>query len=223
LPLLGFAGELVNYPHYYFATSRDEMAKFVPVGVKRVLEIGCGSGGFRSHVPTAVEYWGIEYEPGPATDAATRLTQVLHGKVEDRLAEVPRGYFDLIVCNDVIEHLEDPRGFLADIQRVMAPDAKLVGSIPNVRLLTNLYRLLVRRDWEYVDSGVLDYTHLHFFTQKSLRRELTRAGLVVETLEGINPLGHDSGTLKRLLGLVASWVVGADSRFVQLAFVARRP
>ena len=213
------------YPEFYFATPRDEVFAFVPAGSRRVLEIGCGSGAFRAHFPAEVEYWGVEPEDGPAADAAKHLTRVLQGNAGDCLPAQPDGYFDLIVCNDVIEHMPDHRRFLRDIQRVMSPGGSLVGSVPNVRLLSNLARLLLKRDWEYIDSGILDYTHLHFFTEKSLRRELLNAGFSIEKLAAINALGSRERGLSRMLKLTASTaaslLVGRDTRFVQFAFRAR--
>lgn len=212
------------YPEFYYATPRDEVMNFVPPGARRILEVGCGSGAFRAHFPTEIEYWGVEPESGPAAEAAKHLTKVLRGNFEECAQELPNAYFDLVVCNDVIEHMPDPRQFLRAIQRVMTPTAALVGSIPNVRVLSNLVRLLAKRDWEYVDSGILDYTHLRFFTQKSLARELSDAGFTIERLAGINALGSKEQGLRRLFkagaSSAASFALGRDTRFVQFGFRA---
>ena len=64
----------------------------------------------------------------------------------------------------------------------------LVGSVPNVRFWGNMINLLIRRDWKYEDSGVLDKTHLRFFTRKSLRRLLESAGYRMELLRGIESM-----------------------------------
>ena len=216
-----------DYPAYYFAAPRDEVFKFVPPGSRRVLEVGCGSGAFRAHFASETEYWGIEPRESPANDAAKRLTKVLLGSFHDRLAELPEAYFDLVIINDVIEHMRDYREFLLAVQKVMAPGAVIVGSVPNVRLVSNLARLLIKRDWEYLDAGILDYTHLHFFTQKSLTRELKKAGFNIERLEGINALGSTEHGLPKFLKTVASSAVsllmGSDTRFVQFAFRAKLP
>lgn len=215
-----------EYPEFYFATPRSEVYALVRGGARRILEIGCGSGAFRSHFAGSVEYWGVEPEAAPAADAARSLSKVLHGTFDKCRSEIPTAYFDLVVCNDVIEHMTDHRAFLREIQEVMAPAAMIVGSVPNVRLLSNLARLLVQRDWRYLDSGVLDYTHLRFFTEKSLRRELELSGLRVEEVIGINPLGGKDAGLARLLktavSLIASLLMGRDTRFVQYAFRAKR-
>ena len=81
-----------------------------------------------------------------------------------------------MVCNDVIEHMADHDRFLRQIRGHIAPGGVLIGSVPNMRHYRALFELLVLRDWDYRDSGVLDRTHLRFFTARSLRRSLTRAG-----------------------------------------------
>jgi 2-polyprenyl-3-methyl-5-hydroxy-6-metoxy-1,4-benzoquinol methylase len=216
-----------EYRSSYFGLSRDEVIDFVPTGARRVLEVGCGSGVFRRHFPGDVEYWGIEPEEGPAREAAKHLTKVLHGRFDDSKGDLPENYFDLVVCNDVIEHMPDHRGFLRDVQHVVVPGGALVGSVPNVRLLTNLARLLIKRDWQYLEEGVLDYTHLRFFTKKSWTRELASSGLEVERVVGINPLGSKEHGLDRLFKIVASsagaLLMGGDTRFVQIGFRARTP
>lgn len=213
------------YQSAYFGLARDEVMGFVPAGAQRILEVGCGSGAFRAHFAPWVEYWGVEPEEGPATDAAKALTKVIHGRFDERQGELPKAYFDVVVCNDVIEHMIDHRAFLRDVQSVLVPGGALVGSIPNIRLMSNLARLLVKRDWEYLSQGILDYTHLRFFTKKSWIRELGGAGLKVERVTGINPLGSKERGLSRfykvVLSSIGAVVLGGDTRFVQIGFRAR--
>ena len=209
-----------DYSKGYFALSRDELVEFLPKDTRRVLEVGCGSGIFRAHFPNNVEYWGIEPQEGPARDAARHLTKVLQGTFDDCRSELPTSYFDLVVCNDVIEHMFDHRAFLRDIQNFLTPKGVLIGSVPNVRLLSHLARLLIKRDWEYIGEGTLDYTHLRFFTEKSFARELVKAGFAVDKLRGINALGSKERGIPKLLKVavssVASLLIGRDTRFVQI-------
>jgi 2-polyprenyl-3-methyl-5-hydroxy-6-metoxy-1,4-benzoquinol methylase len=203
------------------------MRSFLPERPARVLEIGCDEGDFGASLQT--EVWGVEPQADAAAIAARRLHRVLvgtYGAVRDSL---PEHYFDAVVCNDVIEHMEDHDTFLHQVKSQLAPGGVLVGSVPNLRHYRVLFELMVLRDWHYRDSGVLDRTHLRWFTQRSLRRSLQQAGYAIDRLEGING-GIDFKLSRQHLphalfasGLIAlSAGLWSDVRFLQLAFRARQ-
>lgn len=169
----------------YYQNRRNEIYAIVPPSANRVLEIGCAAGGFRLNFPTDIEYWGVEPVRDAAEQARQKNMKVLCGIYDDVQAQIPDGYFDVIVCNDVIEHVPDPESFLVSLKGKLAPAGVLVGSIPNVRFWGNLINLLLRRDWKYEESGVLDKTHLRFFTFKSFRRLMNKAGYELGLMEGI--------------------------------------
>jgi 2-polyprenyl-3-methyl-5-hydroxy-6-metoxy-1,4-benzoquinol methylase len=100
--------------------------------------------------------------------AGEKLSTILIGSVEEQLDSLPDDYFDCIICNDIIEHLADPWKVMSSLKRKISPNGFFVCSIPNVLFWKNLYELLIKRDWKYVDSGILDKTHLRFFTKKVL-------------------------------------------------------
>ena len=213
----------MNDDQGYYRNTRPEVAAFLPAGCSRILEIGCGTGNFRRHFTGAVEYWGVEPVAAVAGEAARTLDRVLTGSFRSVHQSLPEGYFDLVVCNDVIEHMDDHDWFLEAIKGKMRPGgAHLVGSVPNVRYITNLYALLVRKDWQYVDAGILDRTHLRFFTRRSLERALLAHGYSVERLEGINRIriGARSPARFALSVLVqgAAWILGRDTLSAQFAF-----
>src|SRR4051812_47491746 len=159
------------------------MLAYVPEKRCRVLEVGCGAGGFISSIPGCEETWGIE--PTDAVHkAAGKLTRVLHGRFEAVRDQLPAKYFDVIVCNDVIEHMVDYRRFLMEVQNYLAPGGMLMGSLPNVCFYDTLFRAIFENDWNYLDDGVLDRTHLAFFTTKSFRRVLEETGYRVVTIQG---------------------------------------
>jgi 2-polyprenyl-3-methyl-5-hydroxy-6-metoxy-1,4-benzoquinol methylase len=221
-----------------YRQERTEMLALMPARYGRVLEIGCDEGGFAALLDA--EVWGLEPVPQAAAIAAGRLHRVLVGTFEATRDALPRGYFDVIVCNDVIEHMADHDSFLREIGAYLAPGGVLVGSVPNMRHYRTLFELLVLRDWHYRDSAVLDRTHLRWFTGRSLRRSLEEAGFAVERLHGINggiPFlpndgdegGHRLDLLRQHVPhALFGWAMIAltlgharDIRFLQLGFRAR--
>jgi len=217
---------LVSNPDYY-RSARVEMTPFVPARRTRVLEIGCGAGVFCSALPNVDERWGVE--PGEAaTEAAHRLDHVIRGTFNDAAGSLPRHYFDVVIRNDVIEHMPDHDMFLRRIRDHIAPGGVLVGSIPNVRYHENLFDLLLGRDWEYRESGILDRTHLRFFTERSLRRTFSRHGYAIEMFQGINGgfrLGRSDVLTRYKLFGIAALVLSAgffsDIRYPQFGFRVR--
>ena len=206
----------------YYQYGRAEMAAYVPERCARTLEVGCATGRFREHVRGAQEYWGVEPVEDAAMQARTRLDRVLVGEYADVHDEIPRAHFDLVICNDVIEHIVDHEAFLRSVAEKMTRGGTLLASIPNVRFVGNLYGLLAKRDWRYTESGVLDRTHVRFFTERSVRRLIRDCGLVLDRLEGIHAYRSRSRA-RRLAASACTWVMGRDVRFRQFAVRALKP
>lgn len=206
----------------YYKHQRPEVAALLPKEYRRVLEIGCGAGRFRANLKRPCEYTGVELSAEAASIAGRSLDRVLAGTYDMAAKELPSAYFDLVICNDVIEHMVDHDRFLEDIQRHMVPGAFLVGSVPNVRYFFHLWDLMVRKDWRYMDHGILDRTHLRFFTQKSWHATLRNHGFAVETLCGLNEPDWGKRRLRRWAKLTLATLIGSDSRFLQIGFRVRR-
>lgn len=220
----------------YYRANRSIMSVFLPQNYERVLEVGCGCGGFSVHLRKPCEIWGIEPNAEAAAEAATHMDRVLTGRYDQVSDQIPDHYFDLVICNDVIEHMPDHDLFLEAIKAKLRPGACIVGSIPNVRHITALYKLLIAKDWPYSDSGILDRTHLRFFTRKSLLRTLREHGYVVEHFRGIGSiivhgiLGGTNGPspaqnlayrLISFLVVVLSLGTYADTQYPQFGFRIR--
>jgi len=213
----------------YYSRERHEMVRLLPQKIMRVLEVGCGEGEFAARVRDRLEYWGVEPNTPAARVAEGRLDRVLNGTYEEVRGALPKAYFDLVICNDVIEHMTDHEKFLIMVREVMTPEARLVGSIPNVRFIGNLFEVLIRKDWNYRDYGILDRTHLRFFTQKSIQRALVASGYVIEELRGINSSANFSQGARRWVAFAATRMFQLltlgfcnDTQYVQFAFRARR-
>lgn len=210
--------------NFYFHGSRPEIAFMIPPNIQKVLEIGCGRGNFKTHFPESVEYWGVDPNDEARSVAEKRFHRVLVGVYDNVQADLPEQYFDLIVCNDVIEHMLDHDAFLEQIKQKLAPGGRLLISIPNVRYFSNLYELFIKKDWKYKDAGILDRTHLRFFTEKSLLRTLEEHRFEVLDFQRINlqnfqrfKIVEKLPFLKYFLQLAVITFMGKDSLYLQFA------
>lgn len=154
--------------------------------VQRLLDVGCSWGRFASEVAAAhgAEAWGIEPDPETAEVAATRLDRVIVGRFPD---DIPSGEtFDCVTFTDVLEHLVDPVAALAAARATLRPGGHVVASIPNVRHRSVLVPLLKAGRFDYVEAGILDRTHLRFFTRATMREMFESNGWHVERQEAVN-------------------------------------
>jgi GT2 family glycosyltransferase len=121
--------------------------------------------------------------PEAARLARGKLAAVIHANVESlEFLPYPEGYFDCITTGDVLEHLVDPEAVLARLLKYLSPQGVLVCSIPNIRHQSVLLDLAVNGRWQYQDEGLLDRTHLRFFTLIEIRQMLERLGLEAGTV-----------------------------------------
>jgi 2-polyprenyl-3-methyl-5-hydroxy-6-metoxy-1,4-benzoquinol methylase len=201
----------------YATRPREEMLRYVPPSRTRVLDVGCAAGTFGAQVKKRgrAEVWGIELDPASAAEAAQVLDRVIAKDAFSALAELPAGYFDCVVFNDVLEHLTDPYKLLGEIKRHLTPDGLVVASIPNVRYVGVVWDLIARGNWDYQDWGVLDRTHLRFFTLHSIQKMFVGLGYDVERIDGINATRVGNLANKLLPRRFA------DIPFMQFACVAR--
>lgn len=162
---------------------------FVPDGLNTVLDVGCAQGWFGKKLKEqkkAREVWGVEFIELAIPQAMQNLDKLIPLKIEEALDELPNGHFDCIFFNDVLEHLTDPYTVLERIREKCSPKGRVVASIPNILNFEILYQVVVTQDWEYKDYGILDRTHLRFFTKKSIDRMFSEAGYHVSQIKGIN-------------------------------------
>lgn len=203
----------------YYGHTRSDMLAHIPESVKTVLEIGCGNGEFSRGIQAKcdAEIWGVELNSTAAGLAGQHLHKVLCGPIEQHVGALPDNYFDCICMNDVIEHLVDPWQVLQSLQTKLSPSGIIVASIPNVRHYKNLGSLLLNADWQYVDSGTLDRTHLRFFTHKSMQRLFNEAGYRVEKIQGVKRSRKHKLAVLNFLSGGRLW----DIVYLQFAVVAK--
>lgn len=177
-----------NKPDNYYKNIRHEMLDFLPSNAKKVLDIGCAEGFFGEaiKIKNNAEVWGIEYMEEHANVASNKLDKVYSGKCEDFLDKLPNNYFDVIYFNDVLEHLVDPEYVLKVIKQKLVPNGKVISSIPNLRYYKVFMEIYLEKDFKYKEEGVLDKTHLRFFTKKSIKRMYENLNFKVLSHIGIN-------------------------------------
>lgn len=162
----------------YYHLVRYDVVRHIPPTTQRLLDVGCGAGltaDYAKRTFDIKEVVGIEYNGEVARKAAQRLDRVLIGDIEQMEIEYPDEYFDCILCADVLEHLRDPWAVLAKLRRLLAPDGVLIASIPNIRHARVLAKIIFDR-FEYEPSGILDWTHLRFFTRHTIEQLFASTG-----------------------------------------------
>lgn len=169
----------------YFGYPCEELAQLIDSPGMRVLDVGCGAGATGNKLlRDGKARWvtGIELVPEQGEIARSVLNEVCVGNIEEMTFKWSAGYFDCFVFGDVLEHVSDPWGLLRRLRPFLADDGIAVASIPNVKHWPVMLNLILHDDWKYTDSGVLDVTHLRFFTRKTSMRLFSESGYSVDTV-----------------------------------------
>ena len=193
----------------YFDRVNPDLLKLVPEGARAVLEIGCGAGAFGRAVKATrpdCHVTGVELN-GPAADrAAERLDRLIIGSIEDRdvQAQLADQAFDTLVAGDVLEHLIDPWATLGALNRCLKPGAQVLVCLPNVQHWSMVQRTLLGL-WVYQDEGLMDRTHLRWFSRATAIDMLRGVGWQPSTVVGrlVDP-SRTAAEVERLLPLAVS-------------------
>lgn len=171
---------------------------------KRVLEVGCGSGFVSEQLKrNGCTVTGIELDPERAAMAKKFCSKILIGNVEEMALDFPKESFDVILFGDVLEHLFGPEAVLRKVRPFLAEGGLLVASIPNVANW-KIRLLLLKGSFDYTDWGILDRTHMRFFTRKSAKSLIEKAGFDIVAEEFV-PSFPFPCLKSRLAGLNRSW------------------
>ena len=156
---------------------RDEFLDLVPRGTRRLLDVGCGSGGLSMRLKEkGIEAVGVEKDEKLCVLAEEKLDTVISGDIENLKLNYPEGYFDCIMYADILEHLTDPLDVLEKHKAYLQKDSYVIASIPNVRYYKIILRLILSGAWDYSDAGMLDRTHIRFFGLVNIIEFFEKAG-----------------------------------------------
>jgi O-antigen biosynthesis protein len=196
----------IDYDVKYDDKPRLDLIQLLSETPGSVLEIGCGAGAtgmaIKQKYPDTL-YIGMELEGSAVAIAKTRLDRVIEADIEKTdpgQLGIERESLNLVICADVLEHLYDPWKVLDIVRHYLKPGGKIIASIPNVQNISLIFNL-IQGNWTYEKYGLLDATHIRFFTLNEIFKlfrgtgyNVTHCATVLQSsLEGIWPRDLEVG------------------------------
>ncbi len=198
-----YGGDYAKKPDAYFAGARRDFVDRLPHNPDaEILEIGCGAGGTGAQALSEGKcrrYVGIDISDAAANKARPRLSEVLLGDVETMALPWPDETFDALIMSEVLEHLRDPWGALERLLPLVKRHGLIMASSPNISH-HRVIRSLLRGRWELTESGVMDTTHLRWFTPDSFERMFIDAGVSIESIGPVAEFGWKAKAINKLTG-----------------------
>jgi SAM-dependent methyltransferase len=172
----------------YSSAPRDEVIKLIDADRHKpieVLELGCAIGSTLNRIKRLwpdSEVHGIEYV-NEVVRVGSCISDIIQGDVESMEIPYEPKQFDYIICPDVLEHLRDPQGALRRFLPYLKDDGCFIISLPNIRHFGVLMMLMLDGRFDYQEDGILDSTHLRFFTMDTAKEMIEGVGLLIEKIE----------------------------------------
>jgi len=212
--------DMITKPDGYYSNKRLEMTEFIPKSSKKVLDCGCGEGYFGAELKKqflSSEVWGLELDKQSAEMARKKIDNVLQGDLADTIGQLPKNYFDCITFNDVLEHLVNPYEIISRLRENLTDQGLIVCSIPNVRYWRVFKKYVFGKNFRYEDNGVMDRTHLRFFTKKSIEEMFNDLNFNIIQIKGLKPTPSVGFFIANLftLGFLS------DCKYIQYACVVK--
>ncbi|MFZ1250256.1 MAG: methyltransferase domain-containing protein [Candidatus Microsaccharimonas sp.] len=178
-----------QYKNKYIATDVNtswSIAEQYIEGGSTVLEIGASNGNFSAAMieNKSVTAHVVEPDKGDAQRASKKIQVVINDTLENALVSLKKHTYDHIVFLDVIEHFADPVKALKDVKKLLKKGGSIIFSVPNMAHMS-VRLMLLSGTFTYAKTGLLDTTHLHFYTHEELARVFTEAGYQIEDLNGV--------------------------------------
>jgi 2-polyprenyl-3-methyl-5-hydroxy-6-metoxy-1,4-benzoquinol methylase len=177
----------------YFSLVRKDILPLLPENFNDVIELGCGDGGTLAWLKAsgqAVNTTGMELCEAPALLARTQVDLIIEGNIELTVNDLSHQSYDLVLCLDVLEHLVDPWTVVQKLYAVLRPGGSIIISLPNVRNHRVVFPLLFNGTWRYQKNGIMDRTHLRFFSREGAENMLTKNGFIIKSSldSGLQPM-----------------------------------
>jgi 2-polyprenyl-3-methyl-5-hydroxy-6-metoxy-1,4-benzoquinol methylase len=169
----------------YYQGVRTDLIELVPSINGAVFEIGCAEGKTLEYIRSKFDCTvaGVDYCDSAVSTAQAKGLNVCKCDLNIEPLPFSETEFDYILVGDVLEHLYDPWRILKDLSLRLKNDGRLLISIPNVKHYYILRDLILKDQWEYQESGLLDISHVRFFTLTSSQKLIEESGLEIDTLK----------------------------------------
>lgn len=183
----------MKYKYNVFNKNEYESHRLVFDLVKpgsKVLDVGCATGYMANELVQKkhCQVWGVDSDVVALRKAKKYCQTILCNLEEVRSLNLSNKSFETILLLDVLEHLKNPEMILALVRKYLRNNGQLIISVPNVAHLSVRWMLLWG-NFDYENRGILDKTHVHFYTQKSLIHLLAKQGFVIEKIIPTNGIG----------------------------------
>lgn len=210
---------------FYKNEGNLEVLKLLRFNSKFVLDIGCGAGdNARILSENSVIVDGITFSEIEANEAQKFCRKVYLHNLEHGLPADLSPVYDIIICSHVIEHLVNSENLLEKIKHIMIPEVtNLIVAVPNFLVYKNRLKMLIGK-FEYERAGLLDHTHVRWYTYKSIKKLLKSSGfkIINESISGGVPFqsylfflsGKQKASIKKILYKISKGFFGGEFIFV---------
>lgn len=166
----------------YYDSERSELLELVPLNAINILDIGCGNGKFGRLIKKRQEcqVYGIELNKEAAEEALKNIDFIYQGSVNDSLKNLKENFFDCIIMADVLEHLLNPFDLLIELKKYLNESGLFLISIPNFCHYM-VFEKIIFNEFKYYKSGILDNTHINFFSKEKLINFLIKQGFFIDS------------------------------------------
>lgn len=174
----------MNFNSSYTGVRLDIVSEITGAN-KSVLDLGCATGLNGKYLldnKIANKVCGVELDNDMALEAKKIYEKVIVGSLDDTsvLDAFNNEKFDVILCGDILEHLEDPWNVLKKLRSLITNNGILIISLPNIQHIDVLIHLFKKGTWPINNRGIFDKTHKHFFTRSDIQKLAASASFKIE-------------------------------------------
>lgn len=173
----------------YYANVRSDLINFMGSDLKdlKILEIGAGYGetlNYLKRVGVAKEVVGIElFKDNKNIEKYKDLDAFFFGDIQTLDTSKFENYFDMIILADVLEHIAEPIPVLNKVKGLLKNEGEIIVSMPNIRHYSSFFKIFVKGNFQYEDSGIFDYTHMRFYCKKNMEALFLKAKFSIKKHE----------------------------------------